>query len=194
LPAPVITHTRDVAASFSDTIEGTIAGEPGSRVVVSLASTQRTPDGIRPRSMAGEAVESLGSVGVDIGPDGSGAFQLARRLGPQRFVYGIAVRGPAVSAVGECAAVTTTDPTVSVDDAEVVESAASMGATTTPTAPTVRFADPSESPVTVATADGTATSPADCVRFFGVGKPYIDVAFAPGCMASGARSIRASIA
>ncbi|MFN8518739.1 MAG: Calx-beta domain-containing protein [Chloroflexota bacterium] len=177
-PSPVISHARDLAATFSDLIDGTIAGPPGSQATVSLASAQRAADGSCARTMSGGDVEQLGSVAVDIGPDGTGAFSLTRRLGPQRFVYGIAVADGVVSPVGECTAVTSTDPAIGLTGSEVTEPAGTRAKPTSADAHVALvLSDPSESPVTVtvASADGTATAPDDYTAL----APTV-ITFAPG--------------
>lgn len=177
-PSPVITYATDLPSTFADTIAGTIAGTPGSHVTVSLASSLRAIDGSCSSEMSGDGVQTLGSVAVDIGTDGSGAFALTGRLGPGLSVRGLAVADGVISSVGDCFAVRSTDPAISIPDTEVTEPTGTKSKPTRAdvTVPIV-LSDPSESPVsvTIATMDGSAIAPDDYAAL----APTV-VTFAPG--------------
>jgi hypothetical protein len=121
IPAPVVTTAQDVTTADTDPIAGTVDGAAGSTVTVSLASSPVQDEDTCLQLMAGEGVTALGSVSVDIGDDGHGAFALEGPLVPGSYVYGIASDGGKVSRVGDCTAVTTVedDDASATDDLDV---------------------------------------------------------------------------
>jgi hypothetical protein len=161
IPPPVVTSARDVSNGTLDPIEGTVDGEAGTTVTVSLASSPVLDAAKCSQLMSGEGVNVVGSTSVDIGTDGKGSFALQGSLLPGSYVYGITTSGPKVSRVGDCTRVTEDTPTISILGVADEEGNGSGG--TTPFVFTISLSSPSTSPVSVGvgTTDVTATAPGD---------------------------------
>ncbi len=172
---PTIDQAVAGDAARSGSLEGTVEGEPGADVTVTLVSAPIGGDGTCLAQLEGPMVTGLGSVAVAIDEGGVGRFALDAPLSAGWHVYGITVGDAGVSAIGPCTAVSETTPRVSIDDVEAPEGTTRKG--TTGVTLELRLSGPPIAPVRVriSTRDGTAAAPGDYTPIDGQ-----EVTFAPG--------------
>lgn len=142
-------------------VAGSLSGDPGATLGVTLWTAPAAADGGCARAVTGSDVTLLGTSEVTLGPDGTAAFRLGGDLVEGWQVYGVAMSGPTASDISRCVTVTSGVSSVRIEDATVDEGTGD--GQVSDLAVEIQLSSATDRPVeiTVRTRDGSATAPDD---------------------------------